>query len=165
MPPIPSNQAATTQPTPFQPLGTRIFVRRDVAPTTTSGGLHLPETAQRPATDRGTVIAVGPGGIGPHGKWVRVSVEVGDVVLFNRQCVEFDMPVASGGTEKLTLVQEHEILGVAAATTKPRRGRPVGAKTSKVTSKVMLSNVRVTGDVAGRDIVGAKASATAEKAS
>lgn len=120
---IPSNPAAT----PFQPLGNRIFVRRAVAPTTTSGGLHLPETAQRPATDRGTVVAVGPGGRDNTGRLIRVSVAVGDTVLFNRQAIEFDMPVESGSTEKMVLVQEHEILGVASGRVE-KRGRPAGAK-------------------------------------
>lgn len=131
-------------PIPFQPLGNRIFVRRAVAPTTTAGGLHIPETALRAATDRGVVVAVGPGGRDNTGRLIRVSVAVGDTVLFNRQAIEFDMPVEGGGSEKLVLVQEHEILGVAAAKPATKRGRPAGARQS--------SNV-VAGDIAGRDIV------------
>ena len=98
----------------FRPLGNRVYVRREVAAKTTAGGLHIPDTALRPATDRGTVVAVGPGGVGAHGKHVAVSVDVGDEVLFNRQAIELDVPMDDGNNEKLVIVQEHELLGYRA---------------------------------------------------
>lgn len=117
----------------FRPLGNRVYVRREAQARTTAGGLHIPETALRPATDRGVVVAVGPGGIGPHGKHVDVSVAVDDEVLFNRQAIELDVPMSDGNREKLVIVQEHELLGYHAVgvrgTTAPkRRGRPPKAK-------------------------------------
>ena len=104
----------------FRPLGNRVYVRRNAVAKTTSGGIHIPDAAQRPATDRGTVVAVGPGGVGAHGKHVAVSVDVGDEVLFNRQAIELDVPMDDGNNEKLVIVQEHELLGYPAA----KRGRP-----------------------------------------
>ena len=108
----------------FRPLGNRVYVRREVAAKTTAGGLHIPETALKPATDRGIVVAVGPGGIGAHGKHVSVSVAVGDEVLFNRQAIELDVPMDDGSKEKLVIVQEHELLGYRAVKAAAKRGRP-----------------------------------------
>ena len=108
----------------FRPLGNRVYVRREVAAKTTAGGLHIPETALRPATDRGVVVAVGPGGIGAHGKHVAVSVSVGDEVLINRQAIELDVPMDDGNNEKLVIVQEHELLGYRAVKPAAKRGRP-----------------------------------------
>ena len=116
----------------FRPLGNRVYVRREVAAKTTSGGLHIPETALKPATDRGVVVAVGPGGIGAHGKHVAVSVSVGDEVLFNRQAIELDVPMDSGSNEKLVIVQEHELLGYCAVFITAKRGRPSKAQTTVI---------------------------------
>ena len=134
----------------FRPLGNRVYVRREVAAKTTAGGLHIPETALKPATDRGVVVAVGPGGIGAHGKHVAVSVSVGDEVLFNRQAIELDVPMDSGSNEKLVIVQEHELLGYCAVKPAVKRGRPVKGG-------AVLNSVAVNGDVAGRDIIPNKA--------
>jgi len=108
----------------FRPLGNRVYVRRNAVAKTTAGGLHIPDTALRPATDRGTVVAVGPGGVGTHGKHVAVSVDVGDEVLFNRQAIELDVPMDDGNNEKLVIVQEHELLGYRAVKPTAKRGRP-----------------------------------------
>ena len=108
----------------FRPLGNRVYVRRNAVAKTTAGGLHIPDTALRPATDRGTVVAVGPGGVGAHGKHVAVSVDIGDEVLFNRQAIELDVPMDDGNNEKLVIVQEHELLGYRAVKPSAKRGRP-----------------------------------------
>ena len=116
----------------FRPLGNRVYVRREVAAKTTAGGLHIPETALRPATDRGVVVAVGPGGIGADGKHVAVSVSVGDEVLINRQAIELDVPMDSGSNEKLVIVQEHELLGYRTVKAAAKRGRPTKAQTTVI---------------------------------
>lgn len=108
----------------FRPLGNRVYVRRNAVAKTTSGGIHIPDTALRQATDRGTVVAVGPGGVGAHGKHVAVSVDVGDEVLFNRQAIELDVPMDDGNNEKLVIVQEHELLGYRTVKPTAKRGRP-----------------------------------------
>lgn len=117
----------------FRPLGNRVYVRRNAVAKTTAGGLHIPDTALRPATDRGTVVAVGPGGVGAHGKHVAVSVDVGDEVLFNRQAIELDVPMDDGNNEKLVIVQEHELLGYRAV--KPAHGASPEAIADAVTQK------------------------------
>ena len=116
----------------FRPLGNRVYVRREVAAKTTAGGLHIPETALKPATDRGIVVAIGPGGIGAHGKHVAVSVAVDDEVLFNRQAIELDVPMGDGNNEKLVIVQEHELLGYRTVKAAAKRGRPVKAQTTEI---------------------------------
>lgn len=108
----------------FRPLGNRVYVRRNAVAKTTAGGLHIPDTALRSATDRGTVVAVGPGGVGAHGKHVAVSVDVGDEVLFNRHAIELDVPMDDGSNENLVIVQEHELLGYRTVKPSAKRGRP-----------------------------------------
>lgn len=134
----------------FRPLGNRVYVRREVAAKTTAGGLHIPETALRPATDRGIVVAVGPGGVGAHGKHVAVSVSIGDEVLFNRQAIELDVPMDSGSNEKLVIVQEHELLGYRVVKPAAKRGRPVKGATEQTAGFTEVINsmrlVRSNGD-------------------
>lgn len=130
----------------FRPLGNRVYVRREVAAKTTAGGLHIPETALKPATDRGIVVAVGPGGIGAHGKHVAVSVSVDDEVLFNRQAIELDVPMDDGSKEKLVIVQEHELLGYRTVKAAAKRGRPVKAQTSSQDEPAIVVPSRLSAD-------------------
>jgi co-chaperonin GroES (HSP10) len=52
--------------------------------TQTSGGLHIPETAQGAKVRKAKVIAVGPGHYNHAGKFIPTTVQVGDVVLVDR---------------------------------------------------------------------------------
>ena len=47
-------------------LPDRVLVQRSQAPTQTEGGLHLPSVAGK-KPNQGTVLAVGPGKVGPDG--------------------------------------------------------------------------------------------------
>lgn len=59
----------TPTPTPgkrFRPLLDRVLVRRDEAPRTTAGGLHIPDAVRaKKNAQRGVVVAVGPGLVRP----------------------------------------------------------------------------------------------------
>ena len=109
-----------------RPLGDRVLVRVVARERVTTGGVILPDQA-REQSDRGYVLAVGPGtpemqpmyGIGPGGlepgtpqHWVPsmrpVPVGVGEVVLFS----PYAGVKVTHGNDDMLLLREHDVLGV-----------------------------------------------------
>ncbi len=64
------------------PLFDRIIVKRDEAETKTPGGIVLPDQSKE-KPQKGKVIAVGEGKMNNDGKRIKMSVEVGDRVVFS----------------------------------------------------------------------------------
>jgi chaperonin GroES len=89
----------------LKPLDDRVVVEPMSAEERTAGGIVLPDAAQE-KSQRGKVIAVGPGRILDGGKRAEVAVKVGDEVLFGKY----------GGTEfevegkDLKILRESDIL-------------------------------------------------------
>jgi chaperonin GroES len=96
------------QTTPnLKPLGDRILVKRTEEDTTSAGGIIIPDTAKE-ASQKATVVAVGPGKVLDNGTTQKLSVKAGDAVLFSKYGgseVDFD-------GEKYLIVREDDILGV-----------------------------------------------------
>lgn len=66
----------------YQPMNTRLVVRREVSDETTAGGIVLPDTArEKPLV--GYVEAVGPGYL-RKGKRIPLALAPGDRVYFKR---------------------------------------------------------------------------------
>ena len=65
----------------LKPLGDRVVVEPIEQDTTTASGLVLPETAKE-KPQRGTVLAIGPGGRSEQGQRIPLDVTMGDTVLF-----------------------------------------------------------------------------------
>ena len=92
----------------IKPLGNRVLVRRSQVKTT-RGGIILPDSAQE-KPKQGDIVAVGPGKLDENGEYKRMTVQVGDTVLFT----------AYAGTEVKTdapdieylIMSEEDILGV-----------------------------------------------------
>ena len=103
--------AASTEAPPvctLIPLGDRMVIRRDEALKLTPGGLHLPDDAQKKAT-QGTVLAVGPGAWDERGGCHRpIDVEDGQRVLFSTYA---GIEVEHKG-EKLVILKEEDVLAV-----------------------------------------------------
>ena len=91
----------------LKPLGDRVVVEPIEQDDMTISGLILPETAKE-KPQRGTVMAVGPGGRDDSGKRVALDVNTGDIVLFAKY----------GGTEfkvdgrKLLILREGDLLAI-----------------------------------------------------
>jgi chaperonin GroES len=91
----------------FRPLHDRVLVKRVKEETKTAGGIIIPGTAQEKPSE-GKVVAVGPGTRGDDGKFTKLDVKKGDVVLFGKW----------GGTEitvdgdELLIMKESDIMGV-----------------------------------------------------
>jgi chaperonin GroES len=68
------------------PIKDRVIIRQDPKKERLASGLYLPDTASRELQeDFGTVLAVGPGAVGPGGQRIPMEVAVGDRVLFKRR--------------------------------------------------------------------------------
>ena len=67
----------------LRPLDDRVVVEPQEAEERTSGGIVLPDTAQeRP--QRGKIVSVGPGKLLDNGSRGKLSVRVGDVVIYGK---------------------------------------------------------------------------------
>jgi chaperonin GroES len=89
----------------LQPLGDRLIVEVLDEQDVTASGIVLPDTAKE-KPQRGTVLAVGPGGKNDSGDIVPLEVETGDTVIFSKY----------GGTEvkvdgnELLILRESDVL-------------------------------------------------------
>lgn len=91
----------------LQPLGDRVLIKEDASAQErmTSTGIIIPAGVDDKESKRGEVIAVGHGRI-EDGRTIKVSVEIGDKVLF-----QWGDKVKMG-EEEYYLVRESEILAV-----------------------------------------------------
>ena len=89
----------------LQPLGDRLIVEVLDEEDVTASGIVLPDTAKE-KPQRGTVLAVGPGGKNDSGDVVPLEVAAGDTVIFSKY----------GGTEvkvdgnELLILRESDVL-------------------------------------------------------
>eukprot|EP01084_Bolivina_argentea_P295261 508273_1 len=90
----------------IKPLVDRILIKRVLAPSKTSGGLYLPESAQKNEIPQGLVTAVGPGGRNQDGKLIPTMLKEGDEVLLpNYGGQEFKID-----DDEFILIRESEII-------------------------------------------------------
>lgn len=92
----------------LKPLGDRVLVRPSKAEERTSGGILLPDTAQKKPQE-GEVLAVGSGKVLDNGKRVPVSVKVGDTVIYSK----YSGTEVRLGREDLILLDEDSILAIS----------------------------------------------------
>jgi len=91
----------------LKPLGDRVVVELLEEEERTKGGIVLPDTAKE-KSQKGKVLAVGPGRVLENGQRVALDVQEGDKVLFAKY----------GGTEieldgkELMILQERDVLAV-----------------------------------------------------
>ena len=67
----------------LKPLNDRVLVKRLEEETVTAGGIIIPDSAKEKPM-KGEIIAVGPGKLAEDGKHLKMHVEKGDLVLFNK---------------------------------------------------------------------------------
>lgn len=91
-----------------KPLGDRIVVRRYEAEETTSGGIVLPDSAQK-RPQRGEVLAVGPGRLLKDGTRKGLQVKKGDHVLFTNWAGE---EYREKRGDNILLMREEDVLAV-----------------------------------------------------
>jgi chaperonin GroES len=67
----------------LNPLHDRVVVKPLEAEEKTKGGIILPDTAKEKPVE-GTIVAAGPGKISDSGELVKMTVKVGDKVLYGK---------------------------------------------------------------------------------
>jgi chaperonin GroES len=89
----------------LQPLGDRVIVEILEEEETTVSGIVLPDTA-REKPQKGKVLAVGPGARDDDGEYVKMDVEVDDVVIFSK----YGGTEIRVGSEDVLILRESDIL-------------------------------------------------------
>ena len=67
----------------IKPLSDRVIVKAEAAEEKTASGIILPDTAKEKPQE-GKVVAVGPGKISDSGNAIKMTVKVGDKVLYGK---------------------------------------------------------------------------------
>ncbi len=83
----------------IKPLSDRVIVKTEAAEEKTASGIILPDTAKEKPQE-GKVVAVGPGKISDSGNTIKMTVKVGDKVLYGKY----------SGTEVIVDNQEYLIM-------------------------------------------------------
>lgn len=93
------------------PLFDRVLVEKNTPMRTTTGGIALPESVTG-KSNQGKVVATGKGRRLVDGKYVPMTVQVGDTVLLGEH---FGNDVKLNGKEYI-LIREDDILGIVEET-------------------------------------------------
>jgi len=91
----------------IQPLSDHILVE-PIYEEKKKGGIILPDTVEKERSEKGKVIAVGPGKRDKDGKRVPIDVKKGDVVLFTKYSPN---EIKVEGKEYL-VIREDDILAI-----------------------------------------------------
>lgn len=90
---------------PIQPLADYVVAEAEAATTKTASGLYLPESAvEKPKIAK--VLAVGPGKVGDDNERIKMTLKVGDRILYKSYGTT---DIKHGGKEYI-LVREEDVL-------------------------------------------------------
>ena len=93
----------------IKPLEDRIVIKTNEAETTTASGLVIPDTAKEKPVE-GTIVAAGPGKISETGEVIKMTVKVGDKVLYGKYS---GTDVTIDGEEYL-IMRESDVFAIVA---------------------------------------------------
>lgn len=68
----------------LKPLNDHLFIEPVAEEKMTKSGIVLPESSEKEKPIKGVVVAAGPGKLNEKGSRVKMSVKVGDMVLFKK---------------------------------------------------------------------------------
>ena len=91
----------------LNPLADRVVVKAAEAEEKTKGGIILPDTAKEKPVE-GTIVAAGPGKVSENGELVKMSIKVGDKVLYGKYS---GTEVTIDGEESL-IIRESDIFAL-----------------------------------------------------
>jgi chaperonin GroES len=92
----------------MKPLHDNVVIKPFEAEKTTKAGIFLPDTVDKGKSEQGTVVAVGPGKNLDNGMIAKMSVKIGDKVMFKKYAAD-EIETAEG---KIILVSEGDILAI-----------------------------------------------------
>jgi len=93
----------------LNPLADRVVVKAAEAEEKTKGGIILPDTAKEKPVE-GTIVAAGPGKISETGEVIKMTVKVGDKVLYGKYS---GTDVTIDGEEYL-IMRESDVFAIVA---------------------------------------------------
>lgn len=94
----------------LKPLHDHLIVKAISDEQATKAGIILPDTVDKERSEKGEVIAVGPGKMSESGKRLEMSVKVGDKILFKKYApnqVKID-------NQEYLIIEESEVLAILA---------------------------------------------------
>lgn len=94
----------------FKPLGDRVLVKPTKKEESKStGGIIIAESMTRDQKLYGEVVEVGTGIFSQTGEKIRMTVSVGDVVMYEKSHATNELEIDG---EKYLLFNEHQLLGI-----------------------------------------------------
>ena len=91
----------------IKPLSDRVIVKAEAAEEKTASGIILPDTAKEKPQE-GEVVAVGPGKISDSGNTIKMTVKVGDKVLYGK----YSGTEVTVGNEEYLIMKENDIFAI-----------------------------------------------------
>jgi chaperonin GroES len=92
----------------IKPLHDNVVIKPAAVEKTTKAGIVLPDTVDKGKPEQGMVVAVGPGKNLESGALSKMSVKIGDKVMFKKYAAD---EIEIGG-EKVILISESDILAI-----------------------------------------------------
>ncbi len=95
----------------IKPLGDRVLVEPlsdEEREKTTKLGIVIPDTVEKEKSERGRVIAVGPGKMTDEGKLIPLSVKKGQIVIFSK----YGPDEIKVGNKEYYIIKEENILAI-----------------------------------------------------
>lgn len=95
----------------IKPLGDRVLVEPfsdEEREKTTKLGIVIPDTVEKEKSERGKVIAVGPGRMTDEGKLIPLSVKKGQIVIFSK----YGPDEIKVGNKEYYIIKEENILAI-----------------------------------------------------
>ena len=91
----------------FKPLHDRVLIEVLDSSEKTAGGIIIPDTAQEKPQE-GKIVAVGPGKISDSGNAIKMTVKVGDKVLYGK----YSGTEVTVGNEEYLIMKENDIFAM-----------------------------------------------------
>lgn len=91
----------------IKPLSDRVVIKPAPADEKVQGGIIIPDTAKE-KPQKGEIVAVGPGKTSDTGELIKMSVKVGDTVLYGK----YSGTEVTIDNEDYLIVRESDILAV-----------------------------------------------------
>lgn len=92
----------------IKPLSDHILIEQVKEAEKTKAGIFLPDTASKEKSEEGKVVAVGPGRRTDDGKYIEMSVKVGDKVIFSK----YGPNEIKVGEKEYLIAKEDDILAI-----------------------------------------------------
>lgn len=92
----------------LKPLSDHLVIEPIEKEEKTASGIILPDSAEKERSQKGNVVAVGPGRLNEKGERRELEVKVGDVILFQ----EYGPSEFKVGDKKYLIAKESDVIAI-----------------------------------------------------